>query len=75
MLGESMCCRIRYWRDQRGLTQEQLATRLGIVQGTLSRYENGKTAIRHPMLWRIAHELEVSVDDLMRQKEKLDNAL
>lgn len=33
---------LRDWREAEGLTQEQAAARIGISQGTLSRYESGK---------------------------------
>jgi transcriptional regulator with XRE-family HTH domain len=34
--------RIRWWRQQRQLSQAELARRVGVTQSTLSHYESGK---------------------------------
>jgi transcriptional regulator with XRE-family HTH domain len=33
------------WRTEKGLTQEVLASMLGLDRGTINRYENGKRKI------------------------------
>jgi transcriptional regulator with XRE-family HTH domain len=33
------------WRTEKGLTQEVLASLLGLDRGTINRYENGKRKI------------------------------
>lgn len=56
--------KIKEYRKQLGLTQVQLAKRLGITQGTLALYETGK---RHPKIEtvnRIADALCVSSSKL-----------
>lgn len=56
--------KIKEYRKQFGLTQVQLAKRLGITQGTLALYETGK---RHPKIEtvkRIADALCVSSSKL-----------
>lgn len=55
-----------YWRIQGGLTQEQLAERIGMRRATVARIEAG-----HPALLRtarlLARALNVEVADLQRQ--------
>jgi transcriptional regulator with XRE-family HTH domain len=48
---------LREWRVLAGITQEQLAERLGVRHATISRWESGKRPILLPMLWRIAQEI------------------
>ncbi|MDQ6675155.1 MAG: helix-turn-helix transcriptional regulator [Chloroflexota bacterium] len=52
-----------YWRVQRGLTQEQLASRIALLEPTVARIESG-----HPALVRtarlLARALSVQVADL-----------
>lgn len=51
-------------RSQRSLTQEFIATQLGIDRKTLSRVENGQNAIGIDHLWQIARVLNVKIGDL-----------
>lgn len=56
---------IRRARDEAGLTQVQLAERIGIDQRTLSETERGLTDMpRFPTLKRIAQELRLDLADL-----------
>lgn len=48
---------IREWRKVRELTLEQLAERVGMTHGTLSRIERGKTAYTQPVLEAVAEAL------------------
>jgi transcriptional regulator with XRE-family HTH domain len=56
---------LRYWRRQRGFTQERLAERLGMHRNTLWGIEAG-----HPAFMRtarlLASALHVQVADLQR---------
>lgn len=45
---------IRAWREERGLTQSQLASALGIYANTLARWEQGTQTIAHPRLVELA---------------------
>ena len=56
--------RISNYREKAGLTQNELAERLGISQNHLSCLERGKSAIKAENLIRICEELGVSVETL-----------
>jgi transcriptional regulator with XRE-family HTH domain len=57
---------LRYWRLQRGLTQERLADRIAIRWSTVTRLEAGHPArVRTARL--LARALSVEVADLQRQ--------
>ena len=53
-------------RKKMGLTQVQLATRLGITQDSLSRMENGAIAPKFSRLPELAASLDCAVVDLFR---------
>lgn len=52
-------------RRERGLTQEQLASRLGLTAQAISRWENGRTVPDFDSLVSLSKALEVSLDKLM----------
>ena len=56
--------RISNYREKAGLTQNELAERIGISQNHLSCLERGKYAIKAENLIRICEELGVSVETL-----------
>lgn len=58
--------RISDVREERGLTQRQLAEKAGISIAFLSEIENGKRNLSSGKLLRIADELSVSTDYLLR---------
>lgn len=53
--------KIRYFRLQRGLSQEQLAGRAGINTNTIRKYELGTRKPKLEQLKKIAGGLEISV--------------
>lgn len=57
--------RIKYFREQLGITQIQLADSLHITQKTVSKYETGKSFPQVDMLDSIASVLQISVSDLL----------
>jgi len=61
MLGE----RIRARRVEKGLTQQQLADRIGKGVGSVSRYERDEFEPRSAVLRRLAEALGCSVDFLI----------
>lgn len=60
-----MRTRIRHFRKQRGLTQTELALRLGTTAATVSRLETADMTVSTGWLERIAGELSVGVTDLL----------
>ena len=55
---------IKLWREHRGLTQQELATRAGISKPYLSQIESGKRQGSIETLSAIARALEVPLDVL-----------
>lgn len=62
--------RIREVREQRGMTQDQLAEAANISKGFLSEVENNKRNISSDNLLRIANVLGASADYLLRGETK-----
>ncbi len=52
-------------RKQRGMTQAELAEKIGITRVALSAYENGRVRLYDEMLARFALALDVSSDILL----------
>ena len=58
--------RIKARREQLGLTLDDVAQRIGITKGTVSRYENGVIArLKVPVLESIARVLDMEPEDLI----------
>ena len=57
--------RIRNARERAGLTQEQLAERIGTSRAAIARYESGEIEPKLRNLAAIAVELHVSADYLL----------
>ena len=52
-------------RKEKGLTQEQLAEKLGVSQKSVSRWETGKTMPDYSLLPVICEVLEINVAELL----------
>jgi transcriptional regulator with XRE-family HTH domain len=73
---ESAPTRITKYRKLRGLTQKQLADKIGITRSLLSRYESGITRINDDLIVRFALALRISTDELLglsKNKPGLDD--
>lgn len=57
--------RLRSIREQRELSQDELAARLGFGASQMNRYENGKQDPSMDVLKRMAAELQVTTDWLL----------
>lgn len=57
-------------REERGLTQKELGRLIGVAEATISNYENGKREPKLDKLVALADALNVSIDELVRGKEK-----
>lgn len=62
--------RITEARKYKGLTQQDLAGKLGIARRLLSEYETGRTRIFGEMITRIAIALQISTDSLHGLKKQ-----
>lgn len=58
---------IKEWRLHQGLTQEQMAERVGIDKSYLSKIENGKKRYDQPFLEAAAEVLRCEPADLIRR--------
>jgi transcriptional regulator with XRE-family HTH domain len=58
------------WREQRGLTQQQLADRLGTTDVTVSRWETGKRQPTLNVQAAIAEALDIHPLDLCRHPDQ-----
>ena len=56
---------IAFLRKQKGLTQEQLASALGVTNQSVSKWESGQCCPDIQLLPAIAELFEVSVDELL----------
>jgi len=54
----------RAWREYLGLTQKEIASRMGISQAALSQMESGEKKLRKASLEKLAHALGVTVEQL-----------
>lgn len=61
---------IKYHREQLGLSQEQLAKKLGIRQSTVAMWETQKNFPRSDKLPLLARALQCSIDDLFINNDK-----
>jgi transcriptional regulator with XRE-family HTH domain len=57
--------RIAQARKDRGLSQQQLADRLGVAQQTLAHYEVGRVRIAVSMLPVLTEILDLSLDEIL----------
>lgn len=57
--------RIKHYRNQKKITQAQLAETSSVEPSNISHIERGATKVSLPTLFRIANALEVSLDDLV----------
>ena len=64
---------IKITRKENNLTQEELASRIDISITHMSHIETGNKKLSLQVLVDIANELNVTTDELLFDKEKLDN--
>jgi len=62
---EQLGRRVRRWRRRRGLTQEQLAIRVGVSRPYIARVEAGRHEVRVTTLARMAKALRVATAQLL----------
>ena len=57
------------YRKQLGLSQAEIARRVGISRQTFNNYELGKREADYETLLKIAEELQTSVQDLLKDND------
>ena len=57
--------KIKELRIERGLSQKQLADKIGVAANTVSQYESGKSKTRIDVLANLAVELDTTTDFLL----------
>ncbi len=62
--------RIRELRKEKGETQLQVATALGILEAHYQRYERGVTLPNMANAWKLADHFGVSIDYLVGRTDK-----
>jgi transcriptional regulator with XRE-family HTH domain len=67
-----MIYHITKFRDKAGLSQTELADKLGVDKATISRYENGTRQPSVEMLYKISKVLHVSIDNLIKGVKEND---
>ncbi|TVY01136.1 helix-turn-helix domain-containing protein [Cohnella terricola] len=67
--------RLAFLRDQRGLTQEELAASLGISRAALSHYEKNRREPDTETLGKVADLFQVSIDYLVGRTEQSNTVL
>ena len=60
-------------RKEKGLTQEQLAEKLGVTSKLISRWENGNTMPDYSLLKDLCNELDINVNELLSGKKIKEN--
>ncbi len=64
---------ILHCRKERGLTQEQLAEKIGVTSKSISRWENGNTMPDYSLLKNICDELNITVNELLSGEKIKEN--
>lgn len=59
------CENLKYIRKDMGLTQKQVAEKLGVVESCYANWEQGRTEPSISMLRNLSIILNVSIDDLI----------
>lgn len=60
------CENLKYVRKDMGLTQKQVAEKLGVVESCYANWEQGRTEPSISMLRNLSVILNVNIDDLIR---------
>jgi transcriptional regulator with XRE-family HTH domain len=63
----TLCRRLRYLRERRKLTQEDLAEHLGISQAAYSRLEQGLIELSIDKLFKLADLYVMTVSELVKE--------
>ncbi|EKU93390.1 HTH-type transcriptional regulator immR [Alloiococcus otitis] len=65
--------KLRYYRKENKMTQDELAKKLGLGKGTISNYESGYRTPQEHRLFELAEALNISINDLFPPTAKTDD--
>lgn len=65
--------KIKQFRKDKGLTQKELATKLGVAEITIRKYESGDREPKLDQLQKIASALDVAVEELIKGDVPITN--
>lgn len=68
------CKNLKFLRQSQGITQAQLAERLGICTSAIGMYEQGRRKPDATMLKKIAFEFKISIDKLLGTLPLIENS-
>ena len=71
---EDVARNLKFYREQKGLTQRELANKIGVKHNTISSWENGPNSIDISFIMQICDILEISLDEMFR-RQKNDSPL
>lgn len=74
-MAETLGGRISELLDQYGLTQRELAAKVGVTEVSMSRYIKGERSPRGPILANIAAALHTTPEYLLNQEAEEDSEL
>ena len=60
--------KIRKYREDRNITQQELAEALGTTQQTIARYESGERKADHNVLFALAEYFKIHIDDFFPER-------
>jgi DNA-binding XRE family transcriptional regulator len=62
--------RLKEWRNKRGLTQQELAQKLGVARQTIASWEVGRTDIPNWALKKLKEEFNLDLNWLIAGKSQ-----
>lgn len=57
---------IRKFRDELGLTQEELANKINVSRGYIAQLERGSKALTVPIAMAMAEVFQIDINDLIK---------
>lgn len=63
--------KIRYYRELKNLTQDELAEQLGTTRQSVSRYENGERKANQDILFELADIFKISINNFFPPVENI----
>ena len=67
--------KLRELRKKSGMTQEQVAQKIGLTRQAISSYESGRTEPGLDILKELSRVYDVEISELLSDKEQLDRTV